>query len=81
MRRVSSWVVGVALLAGLPLTSGCPGPNLTERELGRVLDKVPPLQGMEDDYKDKLRYVPPNPESTKRFGPPTPPRLDEKAPK
>jgi hypothetical protein len=69
MRR--SWyllVVGIGLLAGLCFTNGCRR-EVPESELGRVLEHVPEVPGLDEPYK--LKYIPRRPETTKMGLPPT----------
>ena len=67
-----SWcsLLAIGLLTGLGAVSGCHR-EIPENELGRVLDQVPQLPGMDTPYK--LRYVPPRPEAS-RMGPPQVPQ-------
>jgi hypothetical protein len=59
-------------LAGLCAATGCRR-EVPENELGRVLDHIPELPGMDEPYASKLRYVAPRPETTK-MGQPHPPQ-------
>jgi hypothetical protein len=63
-----SWclLLAIGLVAGLGAVSGCRR-EIPENELGRVLDHVPQLPGMDKPY-DKLRYVAPRSEAS-RMGP------------
>ena len=79
-RRLAEWLpmrLSCALLlasglltGGLCLVSGC-GPAVPKGELGKVLDHVPRLPGIDEKYE--LRYVPPNPEAVRKNKAPPPP--------
>ena len=71
MRLSCYLLLAVGLLAGLCLVSGC-GPAIPDKELGKVLDHVPKLPGMDEKYE--LRYVPPNPDALQKNKPPPPPK-------
>ena len=71
MRLSCYLLLALGLLAGLCLVSGC-GPAIPDKELGKVLDHVPKLPGMDETYG--LRYVPPNPDAVPKTKPPPPPQ-------
>jgi hypothetical protein len=70
MRRSWCMLLAAGLLAGLCLATGC-GPAIPKGELGKVLDHVPALPGLDDKYE--LRYVPPNPNASQKHKAPPPP--------
>ena len=59
MRRSWCLFLAIGFVVGLVAVSGC-RPEIPKSELGKQLDHVPNLPGMDEPYK--LKYVPPVPE-------------------